>query len=66
LVPLRAVFAGVFFIFFGFRIDPGSLPDAVVPALLLAAAYVLLLAIAGPIAARFADRVRPARATATV
>jgi CPA2 family monovalent cation:H+ antiporter-2 len=125
LVPLRAVFAGVFFIFFGFRIDPGSLPDAVVPAVLLAAvgggtkfltgwvvarrggigrrgriragaaliargefsiviagigvtvgiepelgplaaAYVLLLAIAGPIAARVADRVRPTRATSTV
>jgi CPA2 family monovalent cation:H+ antiporter-2 len=32
----------------------------------LAAAYVLLLAIAGPIAARVADRVRPTRATATV
>lgn len=125
LVPLRALFAGVFFIFFGFRIDPGSLPDAVVPAVLLAAvgggtkfltgwlaarrggigrrgriragaaliargefsiviagigvtvgvepelgplaaAYVLLLAIAGPIVARFADRVRPTQATAAV
>jgi hypothetical protein len=32
----------------------------------LAAAYVLLLAIAGPIAARFADSVRSTRATATV
>jgi CPA2 family monovalent cation:H+ antiporter-2 len=119
LVSLRALFAGVFFIFFGFRIDPGALSEAIVPALVLAvigfatkyatgwvgarragigrrgriragaalvargefsiviagiaigagiepelgplaAAYVLLLAVAGPVAARIADRARPA------
>ena len=37
LVPLRAVFAGVFFLFFGFQIDPGTIPSAIVPALALAA-----------------------------
>ncbi|MGH2527047.1 MAG: cation:proton antiporter [Actinomycetota bacterium] len=122
LVPLRALFAGVFFIFFGFRIDPGSLAGVILPAVTLAAvgaatkyatgwvgarragvgrrgriragaaliprgefsiviagiaisagvepelgplaaAYVLLLAIAGPVAARFADRMQPAVAT---
>lgn len=36
LVPLRSVFAGVFFLFFGFQVDPGTLPDALVPAVALA------------------------------
>ena len=36
-MPLRAVFAGAFFLFFGFQIDPGSIPPALVPALTLAA-----------------------------
>jgi CPA2 family monovalent cation:H+ antiporter-2 len=36
LVPLRSVFAGVFFLFFGFQIDPGNLPAALVPGGLLA------------------------------
>jgi CPA2 family monovalent cation:H+ antiporter-2 len=37
LVPLRSVFAGVFFLFFGFQIDPGTLPAALVPGGILAA-----------------------------
>jgi CPA2 family monovalent cation:H+ antiporter-2 len=36
-VPLRAVFAGAFFLFFGFQIDPGTLPRALPAAVLLAA-----------------------------
>jgi len=115
-VPLRAVFAAVFFLFFGFKVDPGAIPAALPVAVALAAVgagtkyltgwwgaraagigrrgqiragsaliargefsvviaglgvaggaeqdlgpiaatYVLLLAIAGPIAARIADRV---------
>lgn len=36
LVPLRAVFAGAFFLFFGFQIDPGTLPRALPAAVLLA------------------------------
>jgi CPA2 family monovalent cation:H+ antiporter-2 len=115
LVPLRAVFAAVFFVFFGFQVDPGTIPPVIVPALALAvvgaatkfatgwlgarragigrrgriragvaliargefsiviaglavaagaepelgplaAAYVLVLAVAGPLAARFAVR----------
>jgi CPA2 family monovalent cation:H+ antiporter-2 len=124
LVPLRAVFAAVFFVFFGFLVDPASIPDVLLPAAALAviggatkfatgwigaargglgrrgriragaaliargefsiviagiavaegaerdlgplaATYVLLLAIAGPIAARIADRAT-SRSTATV
>ena len=116
LMPIRDVFGGLFFVFFGLQIDPGTLPGAFVPAALLAvvtaltkggsgywaaqragigprgrlraalslvprgefsiviaglgvaaglesdlgsvaAAYVLLLAIAGSIAMRFADQV---------
>jgi CPA2 family monovalent cation:H+ antiporter-2 len=36
LIPLRAVFVGVFFLFFGFRVDPGTIPPALVPAAVLA------------------------------
>ena len=36
LTPLRDVFGGLFFVFFGLRIDPGTLPSMLVPALLLA------------------------------
>lgn len=123
LVPLRAVFAGAFFLFFGFRIDPGSIPPVIAPALALAvvgaltkyatgwigarragigrrgriragaalvargefsiviaglavgvepelgplaASYVLLLALAGPVAARFAVRAGPGRVATRV
>jgi monovalent cation:H+ antiporter-2, CPA2 family len=36
LVPLRSVFAATFFLFFGFEVDPGSLPRALPAAILLA------------------------------
>jgi CPA2 family monovalent cation:H+ antiporter-2 len=36
LMPLRDVFGGLFFVFFGLRVDPGTLPPMVLPALVLA------------------------------
>ena len=36
LVPLRSVFAGTFFLFFGFEVDPGTIPAALPAALALA------------------------------
>lgn len=36
LVPLRDIFAAVFFVFFGLTTDPGQLPAVLLPALLLA------------------------------
>lgn len=119
--PLRDLFAAVFFVLFGFSIDPATLPDVILPALglaivtaltkivtgwhaagrigssargrmragtvlvargefsiviaglaltargierdlvPLAGAYVLLLAVAGPVLTRFADQLAPAR-----
>ncbi len=38
LAPLRDVFGGLFFVFFGLQIDPGDLPGVLVPAALLAVA----------------------------
>jgi CPA2 family monovalent cation:H+ antiporter-2 len=119
VAPLRDLFAAVFFVLFGFSIDPATLPDVILPALALAfvtaltkiatgwyaagrvgagprgrmragsvliargefsiviaglaltagvepdlvplaGAYVLLLAVTGPILTRFADRLAPA------
>jgi CPA2 family monovalent cation:H+ antiporter-2 len=119
VAPLRDLFAAVFFVLFGFSIDPATLPDVLLPALALAlvtaatkiatgwyaagqsgssargrmragtvlvargefsiviaglalassveadlvalaAAYVLILAVTGPILTRFADRLAPA------
>lgn len=37
LMPVRDVFSGLFFVFFGLQIDPADLPDTLVPALVLAA-----------------------------
>lgn len=37
LVPLRSVFAGAFFVFFGFQIDPATIPPVLIPALVLSA-----------------------------
>lgn len=34
--PLRDVFAGAFFLFFGFQVDPASIPSVAFPAVLLA------------------------------
>jgi monovalent cation:H+ antiporter-2, CPA2 family len=36
LSPIRDVFGGLFFIFFGLQIDPGDLPPVVVPGIVLA------------------------------
>jgi CPA2 family monovalent cation:H+ antiporter-2 len=36
LAPIRDVFGGLFFVFFGLQIDPGTLPPALVPAAALA------------------------------
>lgn len=36
LVPLRSVFAGTFFLFFGFEVDPGTIPRALPAAIVLA------------------------------
>jgi CPA2 family monovalent cation:H+ antiporter-2 len=35
LAPLRDLFAAVFFVFFGLRIDPGNLPPVLIPVLVL-------------------------------
>ena len=40
LVPIRDVFGGLFFVFFGLQVDPGSLTPVLVPSLLLAVAGV--------------------------
>ena len=34
-MPLRSVFAGTFFLFFGFEVDPGTIPKALPAAVLL-------------------------------
>jgi len=52
LVPLRDVFAGVFFLFFGFEIDPATIPRSLGPALGLAAAGVASKVATGWVAAR--------------
>lgn len=36
LMPIRDVFGGLFFVFFGLQIDPATLPPVLLPALLLA------------------------------
>ncbi|MGH9244576.1 MAG: cation:proton antiporter [Acidimicrobiales bacterium] len=36
LLPLRNLFAAVFFVFFGFRVDPGLIPDVAIVATILA------------------------------
>jgi CPA2 family monovalent cation:H+ antiporter-2 len=36
IAPLRDLFAGIFFVFFSFQIDPADLVDTILPALLLA------------------------------
>jgi len=38
LAPIRDVFGGLFFVFFGLQIDPASLPPTLVPAAILAVA----------------------------
>ena len=52
LLPIRDVFGGLFFVFFGLQVDPASLTPVLVPALLLAAAGVVSKAATGWWAAR--------------
>ncbi|MGH2635816.1 MAG: cation:proton antiporter [Actinomycetota bacterium] len=66
LVPLRSVFAGTFFLFFGFEVDPGSLPRALPAAALLAAVGMATKYLTGWIAARRAAIGRRGRIRAGV
>ncbi len=52
LVPLRSVFAGVFFLFFGFQVDPGTIPASLPVALVLAAAGIATKVFTGWFAAK--------------
>ncbi|MFF3686370.1 cation:proton antiporter [Streptomyces sp. NPDC002187] len=52
LVPLRDLFAAVFFVFFGLSTDPAEIPPVIVPALLLAVATTLTKIATGWYAAR--------------
>ncbi|HJS27854.1 MAG TPA: cation:proton antiporter [Actinomycetota bacterium] len=52
LVPLRAVFAGTFFLFFGFQVDPGTIPAALPAASALALVGAVTKAFTGWFAAR--------------
>ena len=52
LVPLRAVFAGAFFLFFGFQVDPGTIPAALPAAAALAAVGAATKVFTGWFAAR--------------
>jgi CPA2 family monovalent cation:H+ antiporter-2 len=61
LVPLRAVFAGVFFLFFGFTVDPGSIPSVIVPAASLAAIGAGTKLLTGWVGARWSGLGRRAR-----
>jgi CPA2 family monovalent cation:H+ antiporter-2 len=61
LVPLRAVFAGVFFLFFGFTVDPGTLPSVIVPAASLAAVGAGTKLLTGWVGARWAGFGRRAK-----
>jgi CPA2 family monovalent cation:H+ antiporter-2 len=61
LVPLRAVFAGTFFLFFGFEVDPGSLPRALPAAFGLALVGAGTKYLTGWVAARRAELRRRAR-----
>ena len=61
LVPLRSVFAGTFFLFFGFEVDPGTLPRALPAAVALAIAGATSKYATGWLAARRAGLRRRAR-----
>jgi CPA2 family monovalent cation:H+ antiporter-2 len=52
LVPLRSVFAGAFFLFFGFEVDPGTLPRALPAAAALGVVGVGTKYVTGWLAAR--------------
>ena len=66
LVPLRAVFAGVFFLFFGFQVDPGTIPAALPAAAALAVVGAATKVFTGWFAARRAGIGRRGRIRAGV
>jgi monovalent cation:H+ antiporter-2, CPA2 family len=61
LVPLRALFAGAFFLFFGFEVDPGTLPRALPAAVVLAVVGAATKYATGWLSAREAGLRRRAR-----
>ena len=66
LVPLRSVFAGAFFLFFGFEVDPGTLPRALPSAAALAVVGAATKYATGWLAARRASLGRRGRIRAGV
>jgi monovalent cation:H+ antiporter-2, CPA2 family len=66
LVPLRSVFAGAFFLFFGFEVDPGTLPRALPSAAALAVVGAATKYTTGWLAARRAGLRRRGRIRAGV
>lgn len=66
LVPLRSVFAGTFFLFFGFRVDPGAIPQVLAPAVALAIVGAATKYVTGRLAARRAGAGPRARTRAGV
>jgi CPA2 family monovalent cation:H+ antiporter-2 len=66
LVPLRSVFAGAFFLFFGFEVDPGTLPRALPSAAALAIVGAATKYATGWLAARGAGLRRRGRIRAGV
>jgi CPA2 family monovalent cation:H+ antiporter-2 len=61
VTPLRDLFAAVFFLFFGFQIDPGDLLGALGPGLVLAVLGIGGKVLAGWVAAARAGVARPGR-----
>jgi CPA2 family monovalent cation:H+ antiporter-2 len=59
--PLRDLFAAVFFLFFGFQIDPGDLLGALGPGLVLAALGIGGKLVSGWVAGSRAGVARPGR-----
>ncbi|MCY3617739.1 MAG: cation:proton antiporter, partial [Acidimicrobiaceae bacterium] len=61
LLPLRNLFAAVFFVFFGLKVDLGLIPDVAVAALAIAAVTVVTKIASGWIAAARAGIGKPGR-----
>lgn len=64
LLPLRNLFAAVFFVFFGLQVDPGLISDVALAAAVLAAITAITKIATGWITARRAAIGRPGRARA--
>lgn len=64
LLPLRNLFAAVFFVFFGLQVDPGLIADVAVPAAILAVVTAITKIATGWIAAGRASIGKPGRARA--